>query len=763
MSRIIIIIGSILFFFPLSSYSTHIVGGDVTYSCLGYDIDTISVNNYDTVGVNLLMEFTMYRDLFSGGAQFNTNADFGIWQSNGSGWTYFDTARNQDFVDRAEIPVEDDPCVEVTDMVGVEKAVYRFPINLPFNGRNFLVAYQRCCRNPTINNLINPGDTGAAFQIEIAAEALLLCNNSPKFNSFPPIFVCANFDIDFDHSAVDDEGDVLVYEFCAPLQAGGTDGSNGAGSGDPNGCTGVTPSPVICGPNFMEVDFAPGFTSANPMGGDPIVSISGTTGLISGSPNVLGQYVVGVCVKEFRNGVLLGEIRRDFQFNVVMCTPLVFAEIDAGIVDGATDLTYNIASCGENTVDITNTSYQESAIQSYSWWFEIAPGDTTYLNTRDVSITFPDIGEYVGRMILNEGTECADTADVVVNIFPTIETDYSFVYDTCVAGPVEFEDLTVTGADAVVAWDWDFNGINASPESDPSHLFEEPGPQLVTLTSTDSNGCTDEKEEEIIWYPVPPLLIVQPTKFLACAPGEISFVNLSEPINDDYDITWDFGDGEIGTEISPTHNYEEPGIYSVNLDIVSPIGCETSKFFPNWITIEEKPTAIFTCNPENPTIFDKEVEFTNQSIDAVRQQWNFDNEFVSLEENPTYTFQDTGIYEITLIAFHETGCPDTLRKTIDIEPLVDYFMPNAFTPNGDGKNDEFIGKGYLAGLKGFEMNIWNRWGEQVYNSEDPYRGWNGRKQNTGEMSPQGVYVWELRYIGPRGGDEALKGHVTLLR
>ncbi len=752
MTRLIIIICSIIFLLPSDSYATHIVGGDVTYECLGF--------NVDTTGVELRVEFTIYRDLFSGGAQFNNDADFGVWASSGGGWSFFRAIENQDFFDRASVPFDDDPCVDIPSGVGIEKAKYAFSVFLPLDGRDFLIAYQRCCRNPTINNLINPGDTGAAFQIEVTAESLALCNNSPQFNEFPPIFICANFNINFDHSAVDAEGDVLVYEFCAPLQAGGTDGS--MGTGNANSCTGVTPNPAICPPEFNDVVFAPPFTEDQPLGGDPIVTINAATGLISGAPTQLGQFVVGVCVKEFRDGVLLGEIRRDFQFNVVICTPTVVAEIDAGF--NADDLTFNIASCGENTVDIVNNSFQESSIQSYSWWFEIAPGDTTRFSTKDVSVTFPDIGTYTGSMILNEGTECSDTADVLVNIFPSIDAEYEFEFDTCVAGPIVFNDLSVTGADDIVAWDWDFNGAGTSDQPNPSHLFQEPGLQVVALTSTDSNGCSDTEIAEIEWFPVPPLLIVQPDKFLACAPlGEISFANLSEPVNEEYTINWDFGDGNTSDSISPVHIYEEPGVYSVDLEIISPIGCETSQNYPNWITIEESPIADFTFTPDNPDVFNKELFFTDLSQNSVAQQWNFDGEFVSLEQNPNYTFQDTGIYDIQLIAFHQTGCPDTLIQTIDIRPLVDYFLPNAFTPNGDGKNDVFIGKGFLSGLRDFEMNIWNRWGEQVYSTTDPFRGWNGTKQNDGDLSPQGVYVWELRYIGPRGGNESAKGHVTLLR
>lgn len=752
MTKHIIISLSFFIFISIKGFSTHIVGGDVTYECLGF--------NTDSTAVTLEVEFTIYRDLFSMGAPFDTDAIFGIWAGSGSDWSYYGM-REENFTDRADIEVEDDPCVDIPSNVGVEKGVYRFEVVLAVNGDDYIIGYQRCCRNPTINNLINPGDTGAAFQIQITAESLALCNNSPRFNNFPPIFVCANNNIDFDHSAIDSEGDILVYEFCAPLQAGGTEGTPN-NPGDPMSCEGVRPSPINCTPVFDPVDFAPPYNATAPMQGNPIVQIDAATGLISGSPTEIGQYVVGVCVKEFRDGVLLGEIRRDFQFNTVICTPLVFAEIDAGVV-GPDDLTYNIASCGSNTVDIENTSYQESSIQSYSWWFETNPGDTIRYNTRDVSVTFDGVGSYVGRMILNEGTECSDTADVLINVFPSIEADWDLEYDTCVAGPVMFSDSTITGADDIVQWDWDFHDGGSSNQQNPSYLFEEPGDQTITLVATDSNECKDTLTKDIVWYPVPPLLIIQPSKFLACAPGEISFLNLSDPINDEYTINWNFGDGTTANEISPVHVFDDPGVYSVDLEIISPIGCITEKSYPNWITVEEKPTANFSFTPENPNVFNRDVEFTDLSIDSEKQQWNFNNEYVSLEKNPSYTFQDTGLYEIRLIAFHETGCPDTIIKYLDIEPLVDYFMPNAFTPNGDGNNDEFKGKGYIEGLKDFQMSIWNRWGEQVFASNDPYKGWNGRKNNNGEMAPQGVYVWELRYIGPRGGDESIKGHVTLLR
>ncbi len=144
------------------------------------------------------------------------------------------------------------------------------------------------------------------------------------------------------------------------------------------------------------------------------------------------------------------------------------------------------------------------------------------------------------------------------------------------------------------------------------------------------------------------------------------------------------------------------------------------------------------------------------------RSWNFGG-VVILERNPTITFQDTGFVDVIQVVSHPNGCTDTSVVRLDIEPLVTLHMPNAFTPNNDGLNDTFKGKGFFAGFQDFTMNIWNRWGEQIYETNEPNDGWNGKKNNIGNNSPVGVYIYSINYIGPRGEVKELKGHVTLIR
>lgn len=730
----------------------HIVGGDVTYRCKGI------VGN----SVTFEITFTMYRDSKGGGANFDNGAGFGIFKGNGENWVFQRVIpRNPSNVGAINIDTGN-PCLEVPPGIGVEKGVYQFDVVLDISEtESYMIAYQRCCRNNTIFNILDPDVTGAVYSVTISPRAQMTCDNSPTFDEFPPVVICANSLLTFDHSATDIDGDQIEYSFCAPIAAGGIAGVN---FGEPTACDGITPNPENCGPPFDEVNFRlPDYRFDRPLGGNPVVGLNPFTGLISGVPNVNGQFVVGICATTYnQDGEIIGTISRDFQFNVTTCEIAVQAQIDANeVIDGEN---FILNSCGENTVDVINLSTDVSKIFSYDWALNVN-GELVEFDTRDFSYTFPDTGTYKGFLYLNrEGDfiDCQDSAEITINIFPEIFADFDFAYDTCIAGPVDFMDLSYSGAGDVLKWDWNFESGATSNKQNPRYSYNTPGQKPVQIAVEDKNNCRDSIIKEITWYPVPPLIIVQPNQYIGCVPATISFNNLSLPIDESYDIIWDFGDGETVNEISPSHVYTEVGKYSVNVEITSPIGCVKSESFSDWITVLESPIAGFSYSPENPSIFNKTIDFIDESTDAISWFWNFNGTGIN-EQNPSFTFPDTGIVEVIQVVKHITGCTDTAAVFIDIEPLVTLHMPNAFTPNNDGLNDAFKGKGFFDGFKGYRMNIWNRWGEKIYETDDPEQGWNGQKNNNGSNSPVGVYVYTIEYIGPRGEEKELKGHVTLIR
>jgi gliding motility-associated-like protein len=641
----------------------------------------------------------------------------------------------------------------------VEQGVYIFDLNLPVSTQSYHIIYQRCCRNNTLTNITEPGATGATYWIEITPKAQQYCNNSPTFKQFPPIVICAGEPVDFDHSATDPEGDSLVYELFSPFNGGGNDEVNITGPG------GVAPDPDLP-PPFQAVNFLnPFYTFNNPLGGTQSLAINPSTGFLTGVPDITGQFVVGVLVKEYRNNELLSIIRRDFQFNVAVCDPTVVADIkEDELITQQSEQFYVINACGLDAVPIVNQSFQQTYISEYRWEFLINGNTQTY-TAWSPSVTFPGTGTYYGKLLLNPGTNCGDTANILVNIYPAINADFSYEYDTCIAGPVTFTDLSSSdaGPGTLSTWSWNLGDGNTSEVQDPVHTYSDPGNIPVSLEVTDTNGCKTTKTRVLSYFPVPRFFLLGPASFTGCEPAEIFFDNLSNPVDETYDILWDFGDGGTGTDISPSYVYEDAGTFTVSLSITSPIGCKTDTVWNDLITVQPSPVAGFSYSPQALSNLSPTASFFDESQFAYKWKWTFGNSGISIDPNPVHTFPDTGLQLVQQVVFHPSGCTDTATALLDVVPEVRYFLPNAFTPDGDGLNDGFLGAGSLEGATSFRLAIWNRYGEKLFETDNPKEAWNGRKNNSGELSPQDVYIAVVTFKGPRGEPVEIRGYATLVK
>ena len=724
----------------------HIIGGDVTYICAGEDPQMPGNKLY-------IITMTIFRDCnctncagFDSAPGEFTAATVTIYR--GSEQSPFDVI-DLDAPDISPVNVNiSNPCLIVPPNICVEQGVYTFQLSLPEIDSSYHIAYQRCCRNNTITNIIDPGDTGATFVGEITGLAQSSCNNSPVFNDYPPAVICANELLVVDASATDVDGDQLVYSLCAPLQGG--DDQN------------LAPNPDAP-PPYEPVDFVvPAFTPFSPLGGSPPVSIDPATGLLTGVPTLQGQFVVGICVSEFRNGQLISELRRDFQFNVTACEEAVTAKLDGQEENGV----YRFVSCSSTQFSFANASEDENFIDGYRWEFYLSDTDTLVLDDKNVDIDFPGPGKYTGLMTLNPGiADCTDSVFLDVTIVPEMTADFKFTYDTCVAGPVDFFDLSDTNGIQLTEWLWTFGDGGTAAEQSPQYQYTDPGQYVVRLEIAEVNGCTSATEYLINWQPAPPVLIVAPDRAAGCPDLTVNLNNLSEPIDENYQTSWDFGNGSGSEEISPSAFYTIPGEYDVSLSVVSPIGYRIDTVFRNLITVFPVPSADFIFSPGSGSSFDPEIQFTDQSSQDVRYwKWDFNGFGESRVQNPVFSFPDTGLMRITLTVANEDLCTDTAIYALDIAPKLTFYLPNAFSPNGDGLNDEFEGTGYLDdGYRNFELSIWNRWGEQVFRTVNPQNGWNGRRNNTGDILPAGVYTYIFSLTGPRGQNSTQHGLVTLVR
>ncbi len=746
---------TVLFFClcSLSLSARHIIGGEVTYECLGVSTVDPTANTY-------FVTMKIFRDCdpTTGGAFFDDPAIIGIYRGSIND-NYLEQTLFVNVLSITNIIPDTPQCIQNVPYACVEEGIYTFTIDLPrLTNESYYIIYQRCCRNNSIINIYNPEDIGATYYVELTPVAQAACNNTPVYNEFPPIIICKGVPLVFDHSAIDMDGDQLVYSFCAPENGGGM-----GFSGDP--CEEIVPNPP-CGPPFIPVPFIqPQYSPGNPMGGNPQITINPVTGVIEGTPDKVGRFVVGVCVDEYRNGVKFSTVKRDFQFNVTDCDPTVLAQIDGGDTLFFSQGAYYLSTCGGKELYIENKSIDINYIETFEWRFNLL--GTPYFNNSDWSptINFPESGRYLGQLLLNpDAGICSDTANIIVDIYPEVFANFSFVYDTCVAGPVSFTDLSLSET-GIETWQWQFgvaNGIASA--QNPEFTYGIPGEFPVRLKVIDKNLCEDVINKTITYYPAPPYVIIQPNKYDGCIPADMLFTNLSSPIDSTYDIKWYFGDGtESEGIISPSHTYNEAGVFDVKVEITSPLGCFVSDSFPSLIKTYEPPVANFSFTPESPDVLNPTVNFTDLSTDAERWFWKFDRFTTTNQQNPTFVFPDTGLMRILLVVTHPEGCKDSMVQFIDVKPVITWFMPNAFTPNGDGVNDGFFGKGLMRGATNFNMSIWNRWGEQVFETNDPTEEWTGRAQQTGGMSPAGVYVYMVSFMGPRGEKFEYKGYATLVR
>lgn len=731
-------------------FAGHIIGGEVTYECLGTGAQP-NTNRYQ-------FRMEVYRDCTSNAVLDSApnsgfNATLSVYASPDSFVAVFDIlSLEATFVD-----ARGNACAKVDDNICVERGIYTFPVvELERLDRSYYVAYQRCCRNASVQNLIQPDRTGGTYFVEITPEAQSLCNSSPQFKQLAPIAICVGEQLDFDFSAADADGNRLEYSLCSPLKGGGiqTDINN------VNNPDGLAPIPATA-PDYEVVSFVEGFDAQNPLGSTANIQIDAETGRLTGFPRILGQFALAVCVREYdAQNRLLSEVRRDFQFNVVPCSPLVEARIAAPLVDGTTN-NYFVQSCGDLSIELQNESVDRDDILEVLWTFPA--GDSSIeVTTWDANLEFAESGTFNGFLIVNPNELCKDTAFIEVQISPTLQADFRFDYDTCSATPVVFEDLSIAEATNVERI-WRLGDGTTSSSQDLSHLYDVPGTYEVALLLNDENGCSDSFTQTVDYYPRTQIIDIVPDKEQVCLPDVVQFDNFSEPLSEAYTVNWSFGDGNSTTAIRAKHEYTTTGIYDVSVEIVSPTGCRNTRTFPNLIRVDETPIADFNYRADVLSSVNPEVAFFDNSRDATSVNWDFGDGTTSFLNNPIHSFRDTGMFQVLLIAKNQAGCTDSLTRLIDVVPDSRYFLPNAFTPNGDGVNDTFVGKGQLGNLFNFSMSIYNRYGELVFFSDDPMLAWDGRKRDSNSFMPQGVYVYAVEYFTARNEQQTLTGTVMLLR
>jgi gliding motility-associated-like protein len=277
------------------------------------------------------------------------------------------------------------------------------------------------------------------------------------------------------------------------------------------------------------------------------------------------------------------------------------------------------------------------------------------------------------------------------------------------------------------------------------------------VTVTDQNGCTATASLELIVNPTPVPAFTNDSS-LTCDKPFINFYNYSAyPPGSVF--VWDFGDGSQSNQVSPSHVYNEPGTYPVSLTITTSNGCTGSIQQDVVVEFLPFPVADFYTDKNEVSITNSTIRMIDQSQHAVAWQWDFGDGNGSSERNPVHSFSDYGKFRIKQIVTNIAGCRDEKEQEVYVTP---FFVPNAFTPNDDGINDYFFNAGYEMNLQSYQMVIWNRWGQKVFETDNPYSLWDGKSKN-GNPVAEGVYVYMIKFVNQSGKDYSFEGRVTLIR
>ncbi len=247
----------------------------------------------------------------------------------------------------------------------------------------------------------------------------------------------------------------------------------------------------------------------------------------------------------------------------------------------------------------------------------------------------------------------------------------------------------------------------------------------------------------------------------ACAESDVLITIPS--YREGYRYDWILGDGFALVEYesdSLIHNYQAVGCYDIGLSVWTDFGCYSEQVVPCAVNIFQKPKAAFTQQPLQPTNLDPVLEFTNESEDHAEHFWVIQQDTLwDTEQFQREFYDEWAPVPVKLIARTSQGCADTAVKEMDYTYETVFYYPNSFTPNGDGRNDLFIIEGESINPNGFQMAIHDRWGNQVFLSNNPHRPWDGTLN--GKPLPLGVYTFELRYRDTQNRIQVVRDQVVI--
>lgn len=426
--------------------------------------------------------------------------------------------------------------------------------------------------------------------------------------------------------------------------------------------------------------------------------------------------------------------------------------------------------------------------------------DITSLNVNNVDCNSAENGSVtvdgvnIAQYSLNNAAPMATTSPFTIsNLAPGNYTLEVMSLDGCVATqqfdvteplPLQITFLTAdqtvcpgeevqlnavgTGGNGVYIYTWSSNGIQIGTGS-TINVNAASGIQEYCVELSELCGSPTDTDCMQITTPAEIIPELLPDTLNGCYPVAINFENTTNS-SEISTTTVNFGDGTIITyngNQSFSHIYDNPGLYSVIVDVESIYGCEYQSIYQNWVEVYDYPIANFSILPNNVSMFNPHVSLIDQSSsDVTNLIWSINGGDPSTSNativEVTYPEEIPATYPVTLTVFNSHGCSDSITHMVNVINDVLIFAPNTFTPDDDEFNQDW--RVFITGINiyNFELFIFNRWGEIIWESHDPNVGWDGTYG--GNIVQDGTYTWLIKCSdATNDGKYVFEGHITIIR
>jgi gliding motility-associated-like protein len=420
------------------------------------------------------------------------------------------------------------------------------------------------------------------------------------------------------------------------------------------------------------------------------------------------------------------------------------------VVNKPTAYFKNNTICQSSSIILTDSSYTSDGTPVTQWWWDLGNGQ--FSTQQNPSVIYNTSGPVTIKHVVTNTRGCiSDTLTKTINISAKPIANFGYSNPLCTGLPLQFSDSSVVAGGIASQWNWIYNGTVWSTQQNPSRTFAS-GSQTVKLVTTSNAGCVSDTAVKTFFINPSPSVSMSFSN--ACKNNVVNFT----AVDNSATVTnwkWTFGDGAIANSKDTQHIYTASGTYKVKLYATTASGCYNDSL--------QRDIIIYSTNAfaGNDTITASGRPLQLQASGGISYEWSpttgLNNPVIA---NPIVILSGTRTYTYTVRAYTPQGCESFDDINIQVYQAPEIYLPNAFTPDGNGTNDVY--KCIPVGIKDFKfLKIFNRFGQQVFYTTDHLNGWDGTFK--GKEQNSGVYVVFASGVDYRGLVVERKTTVMMIR